>query len=272
MNEDDIVEEDATSDRTLVPENEEEKQEELEENPSPEYRMATITPTVANTIPMATDEIHEDEEATLADPTIMTLQTPLPEQQHLLKHQQQQNMQRLMDKIEKQRKAAQNRSSQQPTTFVTPTNKTPKKLLVSPGYIESETSIDSSISQQKEQDEQSSSNTTTAEIEERRIQLEFVFSFPIKSIFSFKSIFSIDLENKHLKKKFVYYLKELIFYHKLQRVKFFHHHLIFQLKVYLKIYVQQIILEVFHQHHHLFTLIDNNKKMIINNLHKLFKL
>ena len=71
MNEEDIPEEgeeDAASDRTLVAEN-------VEENSSPEYRMVTITPS-ANTIPVA-DEVQEDEEATLADPTIMTLQTPL---------------------------------------------------------------------------------------------------------------------------------------------------------------------------------------------------
>lgn len=165
MNEDDILEDDAASDRTLVAENE-------EENPAPEYRMATITPS-ANTMQVA-DEIQEDDEATLADPTIMTLQTPLPEQQNLAK--QQQNMQRLMEKIEQQRKAAQNRMNQQ-ATFVTPTIKTPKKLVVSPGYIESGTSIDSSLTQQEVQDEQSisSSNTTTAEIEERRTKLEFVF-------------------------------------------------------------------------------------------------
>ena len=161
MNEEDIPEEDASSDRTLVAENE-------EENPAPEYRMATITPT-ANTIPVA-EEAQEDDEATLADPTIMTLQTPLPDQQ-VLRQQQQQNMHRLMDKIERQRKAAQNRVSQQ-TSIVTPTTKTPKKLLVSPGYDESESSVASSLAQQEVQDGQSSSNTTTAEIEERRIKLE----------------------------------------------------------------------------------------------------
>ena len=165
MNEDDIPEEeDAASDRTLVAENED------EENPSPEYRMTTITPS-ANTIPIA-DEGHDDEEATLADPTIMTLQTPLPEQQ-LAK---QQNMHRLMEKIERQRQAAQNRTNQQ-TTLVTPTIKTPKKLIVSPGYGESSTSDDSSLTQQDIQEEQSSSNTTTADIEERRIKLELVSSF-----------------------------------------------------------------------------------------------
>jgi hypothetical protein len=164
MNEEDIPEEeDAASDRTLVAENE-------EENPHPEYRMATITPS-ANTIPLA-DEIHDDEEATLADPAIMTLQTPLPEQ-HVVK---QQNIHRLMEKIERQRQAAQSRTNQQ-TTFVTPTIKTPKKLIVSPGYAESGTSNDSSLTQQEVQDEQSSSNTTTAEIEERRIKLEFVSFF-----------------------------------------------------------------------------------------------
>jgi hypothetical protein len=164
MNEDDILEEeDASSDRTLIAENE-------EENPNPEYRMATITPS-ANTIPVA-DEGHEDDEATLADPTIMTLQTPLPDQQ-IVKQQQQQNMHRLMEKIERQRKLAQNRINQQ-TTIVTPTIKTPKKLLVSPGYDQSGSSVDSSLTQQEVQDEQSSSNTTTAEIEERRIKLELV--------------------------------------------------------------------------------------------------
>ena len=58
MNEEDIPleeEEEAASDRTLVAEN--------EENPSPEYRMAMITPSV-NTVPVA-DEIHDDDEATL---------------------------------------------------------------------------------------------------------------------------------------------------------------------------------------------------------------
>jgi hypothetical protein len=164
MNEDDILEEeDASNDRTLIAENE-------EENPNPEYRMATITPS-ANTIPVA-DEGHEDDEATLADPTIMTLQTPLPDQQ-IVKQQQQQNMHRLMEKIERQRKLAQNRINQQ-TTIVTPTIKTPKKLLVSPGYDQSGSSVDSSLTQQEVQDEQSSSNTTTAEIEERRIKLELV--------------------------------------------------------------------------------------------------
>jgi hypothetical protein len=171
MNEDDIPEEgedDAASDRTLVAQNE-------EENPSPEYRMTTITPS-ANTIQVA-DELHDDDEATLADPTIMTLQTPLPEQQGIQK-QQQQNMHRLMEKIERQRKAAQNRTNQQ-TSLVTPTIKTPKKLVVSPGYAESVTSTDSSVTQQDVPDEQSSSSTTTAEIEERRIQLEFVFFYSI---------------------------------------------------------------------------------------------
>ena len=81
MNEEDIPqeeEEEAASDRTLVAENE-------EENPSPEYRMATITPSV-NTVPVA-DEAHDDDEATLADPTIMTLQTPLPDPQAIRQHQ-----------------------------------------------------------------------------------------------------------------------------------------------------------------------------------------
>jgi hypothetical protein len=161
MNEDEILEEeDAASDRTLIPENE-------EENPSPEYRMTTITPS-ANTVQIA-DELHEDEEATLADPTIMTLHTPLPEQQVIKA----QNIHRLMDKIERQRKAAQNRTNQQPT-FVTPTIKTPKKLVVSPGYDESSASEDSSLTQQYIQEDQSSANTTTAEIEERRAKLEFV--------------------------------------------------------------------------------------------------
>jgi len=187
MNEDDVPEEgedDAASDRTLVAQNE-------EENPSPEYRMATITPS-ANTIPVA-DEIQEDEEATLADPTIMTLQTPLPEQQVVKQQQQQQNMHRLMEKIERQRKAAQNRTNQQ-TTIVTPTIKTPKKLIVSPGYAESGTSIDSSLTQQDIQDEQSSSNTTTttADIEERRIKLEFVFFIRLFSLFkNFIFVFKI---------------------------------------------------------------------------------
>jgi hypothetical protein len=217
MNEDEIPEEeeDAASDRTLVAQNE-------EENPSPEYRIATITPS-ANTIPIA-DEIHEDEEATLADPTIMTLQTPLPEQQFV--KQQQQNIHRLMEKIERQRKAAQNRTNQQPT-LITPTNKTPKKLIVSPGYDESGTSIDSSLTQQDIQEEQSSSNTTTAEIEERRAKLEFVFSF-----FLFKLLFLFqDLENKPSNNKYVFYLNELIYFHKILHVLLFHHHLIFLLKV-----------------------------------------
>jgi hypothetical protein len=186
MNEDDIPEEgedDAASDRTLIAQNE-------EENPSPEYRMATITPS-ANTIPVA-DEIQEDEEATLADPTIMTLQTPLPEQQVGKQQQQQQNMHRLMEKIERQRKAAQNRTNQQ-TIIVTPTIKTPKKLIVSPGYVESGTSIDSSLTQQDIQDEQLSSNTTTtADIEERRIKLEFVFFIRLFYLFkNFIFIFKI---------------------------------------------------------------------------------
>lgn len=165
MNEDDIPEdeeaEDGASDRTLVAENE-------EENPSPEYRLATVTPS-ANTVPIA-EELHEDEEATLADPTIMTLQTPLPEQQVI---KQQQNLQHLMAKIERQRKAAQNRSNQQ-AALVTPTIKTPKRVIVSPGYIESSTSIESGSTQQENQEEQSTASTTTAEIEERRAKLEFV--------------------------------------------------------------------------------------------------
>ncbi|CAF3396705.1 unnamed protein product [Rotaria socialis] len=160
----DEEEEDAASDRTLVAQNE-------EENPSPEYRMTTVTPS-ANTVPVA-DEIHEDDEATLADPTIMTLQTPLPEQQ-LTKQQQQQNMRRLMEKIERQRAAAQNRANQQ-AALVTPTIKTPKRLIVSPGYIDSSESINSSVTQQdiiRQEQSSSSSNTTTAEIEERRTELE----------------------------------------------------------------------------------------------------
>jgi hypothetical protein len=138
MNEDEIQEEeeDAASDRTLIAENE-------EENTSPEYRMATITPS-ANTIQVA-EEVQDDEEATLADPTIMTLQTPLPGQE--LAKQQQNNMYRLMEKIDRQRKAAQNRTTQQTTTD-TPTIKTPKRLIVSPGYLESSTSMDSSLTQQ----------------------------------------------------------------------------------------------------------------------------
>jgi len=256
MNEDDILEEeDAASDRTLVAENEE------EENPHPEYRMATITPS-ANTIPLA-DEVHEDEEATLADPTIMTLQTPLPEQPVV----KQQNIHRLMEKIERQRQAAQNRTNQ-PTTLVTPTIKTPKKLIVSPGYAESGTSDDSSLTQQEVQDEQSSSNTTTAEIEERRIKLEFVSFFLFKILYFF-FIFT-DLENKHSKNKYVFYQNELISSHKIPHVPSVHHPPIFQLKVYLKIYVQQVIQLVFHPHHHHYMLV-NNKKMIMNNLLKLFK-
>jgi hypothetical protein len=258
MNEDDIPEEDAENDRTLVAENE-------EENPSPEYRMATITPS-ANTIPIADEIIHEDDEATLADPTIMTLQTPLPEQQSI----KQQNINRLMEKIERQRKAALNRTNQQITTLVTPTHKTPKKLIVSPGYEESETSGDSSVAQQDIQDEQSSSNTTTAEIEQRRIKLEFVFSF-IYLIILCLFVFFIDLENKHSNNKYVFYLNERISSHKLLLVLEFPHHLIYLLKVYLKIYVQQIIQLVFHQHLHQSSILVNNKKMIMNNLLKLFK-
>ena len=180
MNEDEIVEdEDAASDRTLIAEDQ-------EENPSPEYRMTTITPS-ANTMQIA-DEIHDDEEATLADLTIMTLQTPLPEQQ-LVKQQQQQNMHRLMEKIERQRKAAQNRTNQQ-TTLVTPTIKTPKRLIVSPGYVENSTTTttDSSLTQQdiqEEEEEQSSSNTTTDQIEQRRAKLELV------SLLSFISNFKL---------------------------------------------------------------------------------
>ena len=160
-------EEGDASDRTLIAQNE-------EENPPPEYRMATVTPS-ANTIPVV-DEVHDDDEATLADPTIMTLQTPLPEQQQqqpIKQQQQQQNMHRLLEKIERQRKAAQNRTNQQ-TEPITPTIKTPKRLVVSPGYAEGGTSIDSSSTPQEIQEEQSSSNTTTADIEERRAQLMFV--------------------------------------------------------------------------------------------------
>ncbi|CAF1578036.1 unnamed protein product, partial [Adineta ricciae] len=161
MNEDEGVdEEDVASDRTLIADNEEE-----EEEVQAQYRMATVTPSV-NTVPLANEEVHEDEEATLADPTLMTLQTPLPEQQQLIK---QQNINRLMEKIERQRQAAQNRSNQQ--SIVTPTMKTPKRLVVSPGYVESTTSANSSVVQG---DEQSSANTTaTADIEARRNHLEF---------------------------------------------------------------------------------------------------
>jgi len=169
MNEDENIEEDAASDRTLVAENIEDEQ------PAVEYRLATQTPTVnPNTI---IEELPDDDEATLADPTIMTLQTPLPEQSTI---KQKQNMLKLLDKIERQRKAAQNRSEQQ-TAVVTPTVKTPAKLIVSPGYVQSSTSPDSS------EQSDSSANTTTAEIEQRRIQLEFVYS---SSVFSFESNFS----------------------------------------------------------------------------------
>ena len=162
MNEDEGGdEEDAASDRTLIADNEEEGEE-----VQAQYRMATVTPSV-NTVPLANEEVHEDEEATLADPTLMTLQTPLPEQQQLIK---QQNINRLMEKIERQRQAAQNRSNQQ--SIVTPTMKTPKRLVVSPGYVESTTSANSSVVQADEQS--SSANTTaTADIEERRNHLEF---------------------------------------------------------------------------------------------------
>lgn len=169
MNDDDVEkipdeaeenENDGSNNRTLVEQNEEER-------PSPEYRMATVTPSV-NTKPVA-DELQEDDEATLADPTIMTLQTPLPDPL-VLKQQQQRNMQRLMEKIERQRQAAQYRTNQQ--ALITPTNKTPKKLVVSPGYDESTSTINSSITQEAILEEISSSNTTTAEIEDRRIQLE----------------------------------------------------------------------------------------------------
>lgn len=73
-------------------------------------------------------QAHDDDEATLADPTIMTLQTPLPDAQ-TIRQQQQQNMHRLMEKIERQRKAAESRVQQQ-TKLQTPTMKTPKKLAV----------------------------------------------------------------------------------------------------------------------------------------------
>lgn len=195
MNEEDIPQEDeeeeGVNDRTLVAENE-------EENSSPQYRMATITPSV-NTVPVA-EEVHdEDDEATLADPTIMTLQTPLPDQQ-MIQKQQQQNMHRLMEKIERQRKAAENRAQQQ-TKLQTPTMKTPKKLVVSPGYVDSGSSVDSSAAPQEIQEEQSSANTSTAEIEERRIQLEFVFLLCHlnSSIFLFA-----DLENKSSNNRYVF--------------------------------------------------------------------
>lgn len=172
MNEDEEVEKlddeenEAENDRTLIAEDEQQKEE-------VEYRMATITPTVANTKPVV-DEAQDDDEATLADPTIMTLQTPLPDP-NVLKQQQQRNMQRLMEKIERQRRAAQHRASQQ--AIITPINKTPKKIVVSPGYEESSTNAtEISTSQNDSPEEQSSSNTTTAEIEDRRIQLESVVS------------------------------------------------------------------------------------------------
>lgn len=171
MNEDEIPDEDEeenASDRTLVAATngiDDEK-----DDHQPEYRMATITPS-ANTKPEF-DEMQEDDEATLADPTIVTLQTPAPDQQILKQQQQQQdNMKRLMEKIERQRIAAQQRHQQQ--ALITPTNKTPKKVFVSPGYEESSSTIDSSLHQQEKRiDEQTSSNTSIAEIEGRRSQLE----------------------------------------------------------------------------------------------------
>ena len=160
MTEEDVQDDDAASDRTLVAQDD-------AETAQPEYRMASVTPS-ANTVPVV-DEVQDEEEATLADPTLMTLQTPLPEQQ-TAKDQQQQNMNRLLEKIERQRRAAQSRSAQQP--LVTPTNKTPKRLVVSPGYAESVTTLDSSATQPDVLDEHSSSNTTSADIEERRAKLE----------------------------------------------------------------------------------------------------
>ena len=163
MTEDDVQDDDAASDRTLVDEDD-------AHTARPEYRMVSVTPS-ANTLPVA-DEVQDEEEATLADPTLMTLHTPLPDQQAVKgqQQQQQQNMNRLLEKIERQRRAAQNRSSQQP--LVTPTNKTPKRLVVSPGYDESVTTLDSSATPPDALDEQSSSNATSTDIEERRATLE----------------------------------------------------------------------------------------------------
>ena len=58
----------------------------------------------------------------------MTLQTSLPDPQ-AIRQQQQRNMHRLMEKIERQRKAAESRVQQQ-NKLQTPTMKTPKKLAV----------------------------------------------------------------------------------------------------------------------------------------------
>ena len=163
MNEEE--EEEAESDRTLI------AQDEETENVSPEYRMATLTPS-ANTKQVVEEIQEDDDEATMADPTLMTLvQTPLPDPQ-VLKDQQQTNMKRLMEKIERQRQAAQHRLTQQ-QALVTPSHKTPQRLVVSPGYGESASSSGEERSVIQEQSI-SSSASSNVEIEERRLQLEFV--------------------------------------------------------------------------------------------------
>ena len=160
------------SDRTLIAQD-----EEVEKN-SAEYRMATVTPS-ANTKQVAEDiqdDDDDDEEATMADPTLITLmQTPLPDPQ-VLKEQQQKNMKRLMEKIERQRQAAQHRLTHQQTLII-PSNKTPQRLIVSPGYGGSVSSSNEERSVIQEKSISSSSSTSTVEIEERRLQLEFVSSF-----------------------------------------------------------------------------------------------
>lgn len=251
------------SDRTLIGEDEDEEVEKK----SGDYRMATMTPSV-NTKQVGEeiedDADDDDEEATMADPTLISLmRTPLPDPQ-VLKEQQEKNMKRLMEKIERQRQAAQHRLSDQQGLIV-PSTKTPQRLIVSPGYG---ANVSSTNEQRQEKSicSSSSSTTSTIEIEERRLQLEFVSSSRRER----ERVIGIDLdvENNFSKIRFVIYPNERIFPIHWSVV---HRSRIFQLKVSFEIFVQRVKAILFSRLRHHFTLLRINEINNKNNSFKLFK-
>ncbi|CAF1025054.1 unnamed protein product, partial [Didymodactylos carnosus] len=176
----------AEHDRTLTPGNDEKDVQ--------QYRMTTVASTTTNKNPTPTvaimtenefdlDSTMNGAEATLADPTLATLhnlQTPvffMPESGQP----QQQNMQRLMQKIERQRQDAYKRSlieieieEHQHEQSPLQNHKTPKHLVVSPGYLEtsSVTSSFAGVEKTRISTMVDGSHSQMNEADEKRKQLE----------------------------------------------------------------------------------------------------
>ena len=114
------------------------------------------------------DDDDDVEEVTMADPTLISVMQTRRSSPPVLKEQQQKNIERLMEKIERQRQrqAAQHRWTEQPS--LTPSNPTSQRLVVSPAYRGSVSSSGDERSVVQEQSASSLSSSSST--------VEFVFS------------------------------------------------------------------------------------------------